>query len=159
ADPVAGMKLTGKLSSNSTIASIYALDNVPEGDRDSLGRYVHNPTLRFKRTLSEDSYVGMLYAAREREHTNNRVIGLDEQYRLSDAVLLESSGFLSTAIDTPGGAAFGGHTFGARYTYDARGLNYRFVFREISQKFRADMGYVTRTGFDFFAIGLYPKFF
>jgi hypothetical protein len=119
---------------------------VLEPDRASLGRYVHVPVVRYKRSLANDSYVGLLYAARELEHTNNRVVGFDEQYRVSDASVLESNGFLTSAKDDPSAAAVGGHTFGARFAHGTRDLDYSLNFREVSENFRADMGYYTRTG-------------
>jgi len=146
ADPFLGTKLTGKIGNGNTIAALYAMDNVLESDRDLLGRYIHTPVVRFKKTLTDDSYVGFLYAAREFEHTNNRVVGVDEQYRVSDAGVLESNGFFSSAKDDPAGSTVDGHTLGARFSIGSRDLDYNVNVREVSENFRADMGYLTRTG-------------
>ena len=85
----------GKIGSNTTIAAVYAADNVLESDRDALGRYAHVPVVRYKRSLSDDSYFGLLYVGRELEHTNNRVIGYDQYQRLSDAASISTSGSAS----------------------------------------------------------------
>jgi hypothetical protein len=146
ADPSVGMKLTGKIGDDNTIAAVYAMDNVLEPDRSTLGNHIHVPVVRYKRTLSNNSYVGLLFASRELEQTNNRVIGYDEQYRLSESTVLESNGFLSSAKDDPATSSVEGHTFGARYSGDTRSLSYSLNFREVSENFRADMGYITRTG-------------
>jgi hypothetical protein len=159
ADPLTGVKLTGKLDNSNTISAVYAIDNVFESDRSTLGRYAHVPIVRYKHSLSADSYVGFLYAGRELAHTNNRVVGFDEQYRLSDAVVLESNGFLSWDKADPGASAVDGNTFGLRYSGSTRDLAYSLGYREVSEDFRADMGYVTRTGFDHVRGSLTPRMY
>jgi hypothetical protein len=165
ADPVAGTKLTGKIGKGNTIAALYALDNVLEADRATLGRYVHTPIIRYKRSLTDDSYIGLLYAGRELEHSNNRVAGYDNMYRVSDAAVFSTSGFFSWVNDGPGTAGLNGHTFGARLESGTRDLSYSLNFREVSENFRADMGYLTRTGvlnfIGYFNPRIYPdsKFF
>ncbi len=158
-DPLVGTKLTGKIGESNTIAAIYALDNVPEYNRDALGRYVNVPILRYKRTLSNDSYMGLMYAARELEHTNNRVVGYDELYRVSDASVVESNGFLSWAKYDPSQPSVAGNTFGTRFSRDTRNLGFSFNFREMSEDFRADMGFITRTGIVNFVEYLNPRVF
>jgi hypothetical protein len=147
ADPFIGTKLTGKVGDNvNTIAVLYAMDNVLEADRSTLGRYVHVPVIRYKRSLSEDSYIGLLYAGRELERSNNRVIGYDEQYRISDSHVLESNGFLSWAKDDPSSSVVTGNTLGLRLAHGSRDFDYFVGFREVTENFRADMGYIPRTG-------------
>ena len=146
ADPLVGTRLTGKLGTANTIAALYAVDNVLESDRTTLGRYVHVPVLRYKRTLSDDSYIGLLYAGRELAESNNRVIGVDEQYRVSAGGVLESNAFASWATDNAAGSVITGYTYGLRFANSARGLVTNFGFRDVSQDFRADMGFLTRTG-------------
>ena len=135
------------------------MDNVLEADRDALGRYVQVPIVRYKRTLSNDSYIGLLYAGRELEHTNNRVVGYDEQFRVSDAGVLESNGFVSWAKDNPAVPSVDGQTLGARFSSGTRDLDYNLNFREVSDNFRADMGYITRTGLVNFIGFVRPKFY
>jgi hypothetical protein len=146
ADPLLGVKLTGKAGSANTIAALYALDKVLETDRNALGEYVHTPIIRYKRSLSDDSYIGLLYAGRQLEETDNHVIGFDEIIRISDAATISSNGFVSTAKDDPAAGSVTGHTFGARIESGNRDVNYSFDVRKVSENFRADMGYVTRTG-------------
>jgi hypothetical protein len=159
ADPFLGTKLTGKVGNGNTLAALYAMDEVLEPDRPTMGRYIHVPVLRYKRTLSSDSYAGFLYAGRELEHGYNRVGGFDEQYRVSDAGVLESNGFLSWAKDDPAGSPVEGNTLGARFSSGTRNLDYNLNFREVSENFRADMGYITRTGVVNFIGFVRPKFY
>ncbi|MBI3193446.1 MAG: hypothetical protein HYZ34_03140, partial [Ignavibacteriae bacterium] len=109
--------------------------------------------------LSDDSYLGFLYAAREFEASNNRVLGYDEQVRVSDASVLESTGFLTWAKDYGTAKALRGHTFGARYSYNTRNLDFSLNMREVSENFRADMGYLTRTGVVNFIGFVRPKMY
>lgn len=146
ADPVGGAKITGKIGTQNTLAVLYALDNVLEPDRPALGRYVHTPIIRYKRSLSDDSYIGMLYTGRELETTNNRVVGYDQYQRLTDAASVSTSGFLSWAKDGAAGSTLAGHTFGVTYASATRDVSYNLAFREVSKDFRADLGYLTRTG-------------
>ncbi len=157
ADPFIGTKLTGKVGKQNTIAALYAVDNVLEQDRPTLGRYVHVPVIRFKRSLDDDSYLGFLYAGRELEEGNNRVVGFDEQVRVSDASILESAGFLSWAKDNANAQSLSGHTLGIRYSSNTRNLDYSLNMREVSDNFRADMGYLTRTGIVNFIGFVRPK--
>ena len=159
ADPAAGAKLTGKIGNDNTIAAVYAMDEILEADRDALGKYVHTPVVRFKRNLSKNSYVGLLYAGRELEHANNRVIGVDEQYRVSESTVFESNGFLSWAKDGAAASPVNGHTLGLRFSGDKRSFGYSLNFREVSENFRADMGYLTRTGVVNFTEYLNPRIF
>jgi hypothetical protein len=159
ADPFVGAKLTGKIGSQNTIAALYSADHVLETDRPTLGNYVHVPVLRFKHALGDDSYFGFIYAGRELDNGNNRVAGYDEQYRLSDASTLESSGYLSWVKDNASSPSVGGNSIGMRYVYDTRNLEYNVEYRGVSDNFRADMGYLTRTGLDNFYGFARPKIF
>ncbi len=159
ADPVVGTKLTGKVGIGNTIAATYAVDRVLEEDRAALGEYVHTPVVRFKRALAEDSYLGVLYAGRELDHTNNHVAGFDEMYRVSDAAVVSSSGFLSTALDDPALDPVTGHTLGVRFASGTRDVDYSISAREVSQDFRADMGYITRTGLVTYSGYLNPRIY
>lgn len=159
ADPIAGAKLSGKVGRGNTLAVLYAMDDVLEPDRPALGRSIHTPVVRFKRALSEDSYLGFLYAGRELERSNNRVVGADEMIRVSEAAVVSGSGFLSSATDGPGLDAVTGHTLGLRFSRGTRDLDYFVSFREVSENFRADMGYLTRTGVVNFTGFLNPRIY
>lgn len=159
ADPAVGVKLTGKVGPGNTLATLYALDHVLEEDRAALGDYIHNPVVRFKKALDEDSYVGLLYAGRVLENSNNHVAGFDEMYRVSDAAVISGSGFLSTALDDPALDPVTGHTLGLQFASGTRDLDYRFGVREVSEDFRADMGYITRTGLVTFSGYLNPRIY
>jgi len=158
ADPFIGTKLTGQVGTGNTIAALYAVDNVIEQDRATLGDYVRVPVVRYKRTLTNDSYVGLLYAGRELDKSNNRVVGFDESYRISDGDVIESNGFLSWTKDNPT-STLNGNTFGFRYFHGDRDMNYSFSFRDVSKDFRADMGYISRTGLTNFVGYFNPRIY
>ncbi|MBI5214876.1 MAG: carbohydrate binding family 9 domain-containing protein [Ignavibacteriae bacterium] len=158
-EPVLGTKLTGKVGKYNTLAALYAVDNVLEQERPTLGNYIHVPVLRFKSALSDDSYLGFLYAGRELDESHNRVLGYDEQIRVSESSVLESAGFLTWAKDVGVAKAVRGHTLGFRYSYNTRNLDFSLNAREISENFRADMGYYARTGVVNFIGFVRPKIY
>jgi hypothetical protein len=75
ADPLVGLKLTGKIGKKNTLASIYAMDELP--DNYQLGDYAHVGIFRYKRALTQDSFLGGFFSGRELEHSYNRVVGSD----------------------------------------------------------------------------------
>ncbi len=158
-DPVAGVKLTGKMGEKNTVASIYAADELPEAEAAVDGHYAHFPIVRFKRAMQRDGFIGGIYAGREVKDGYNRLAGIDGQARFGESSLVSYQGLVTRTKVGGGGtaplakAAAGGgseeqagYTVGARYLYETRNLDVDLSARDISEDFRADMGYVTRTG-------------
>lgn len=145
-NPLAGVKLSGKIGEESTVAAIYAVDELPTEQSRLYGNYAHFPILRYKRTLEEDSYFGGIYAGMELKNRFNRVLGIDGMYRLNQSTMLEYQGLLSRTKLDDKSLEKGGHAVGLRYRYDTRDINYDFSIKEISGDFFAEMGYLTRTG-------------
>jgi len=57
-DPIVGVKLNGKIGDKNTIASIYAMDELPE---EEIEDYAHFSIFRYKRALAQDSFIGGFY--------------------------------------------------------------------------------------------------
>ncbi|MCK7531484.1 MAG: DUF5916 domain-containing protein [Marinilabiliales bacterium] len=98
-DPVFGTKLSGKIGPRNTISLMYAADRIAESD-SVYGKYAHFPVLRYKRSLKDDSYVGLIGTAVEKNISSNYVSGADGQLRLNKSTLLEFNGLLSYTSDT-----------------------------------------------------------
>lgn len=143
-NPLMGAKLSGKLGPKSTLALMYALDELaPE---EGVGTYAHIPIVRFKWALADDGHLGAIYTGRELERQSNRVLGVDGMVRLGPASMLE---YHCTGSQTrlPGqGTAQTGHAVGAKYSYSDRDIDYAFTGKDIAEHFYAATGYVTRTG-------------
>jgi hypothetical protein len=158
-DPIAGVRLSGKLGAKNTVASIYAVDELPEPEPVSGAEYAHFPILRYKRTLSEDSYVGGIFAGREMRHHYNRLAGLDGQLRVSDSSMLGFHGLFSRARESLATQAVDGHSLSAQYSHGTRDLDYSLAVNDVDEDFRAEMGYVIRTGILQFSGLLRPKIY
>lgn len=165
-NPIGGIKLAGKIGENNTIAAIYAIDEISD-PLPGRGKNTHFPIIRYKRSLSEDSYVGLIVAAEEQKDNFNRVAGVDGQLRLTKASQLEYNGILSQSRNLiTSNENFNqtinenlGNTFGIKYGYSARDLDMDYAIKNVSEDFRADMGYITRTGITSLAGYVKPKFY
>ena len=87
------------MSARDTVASIYALDELPSGSPED---YAHVAIARYKRALSGDSFIGGVWTSRFEGPHYNVVAGSDD---LSE-VLLERHGLAvvpGSAFDYDGG--------------------------------------------------------
>ena len=156
-DPAVGVRLTGKAGARNSIASIYSYDNpggAAEGEADA-----HFAILRYKRSLSQDSYLGGFATAKERKDGYNRVFGTDGLFRVSQASTFGYHAFLSQTGESGTGASVLGHAVGAEYDYGNRNLDLSFGALDISTDFRVDTGYLTRQGLSTVSAYIGPKFY
>jgi hypothetical protein len=166
-DPLLGVKLTGKIGGQNVLSGIFTLDEYPgdlaaeEGDLDLAGRNAAFSILRYKRQLSQDSYVGGFFTNRSFAGASNSVAGFDGRWRLNNTSFLEYSFFksFSRAADAVQGDQ--GHSLGLRYNFSTRSWNVDIGLFDLSNDFRIDTGYVTRTGITmapvFVMYAIYPK--
>lgn len=159
ANPVAGVKLTGKLSKKVTVASIYAMDDLAGRTGVPGDNYAHFGIIRVKRALSDDSYLGAIYTGRELNSGYNRVAGIDGMIRTGESTTIEYDGLVSftknEAINSPKAE----HNIGLSFGGNTRDLDYTIGLKEISENFITETGYITRNGI-FSMTGLYrPKYY
>ncbi len=156
-DPLVGLKLTGKIGKKNTLASIYAMDELL--DHQQQGDYAHIGILRYKRALTQDSFLGGFFTSRESEKSYNRVLGTDGQVRINKSSHIEFHGFLSSSKDTLN--KNNGHALGLKYYYLSRDWHAVARLHDLSQDFNTETGYVTRTGITRIRVGLirmlYPQ--
>lgn len=153
-DPVAGVKLSGKLGPSSTLALLYALDETGMSGTGMSAAHVSVPVVRFKQALQGDSYIGGLFAGREAGGSHGRVYGVDAMQRVTEGSMLEMHALGSDTRDPERPGVGGGHALGLRYAYGTRDLDVQVAVKDISDGFRADVGYITRTG-----VGMYSGLF
>jgi hypothetical protein len=167
-DPLLGVKLTGKIGNKNVLSGIFSLDEYPgevaaeEGDATLAGRNASFSILRYKRQMSGDNYVGGFFTNRSFAGERNSVGGIDGRWRLNNTSYFEYSFFesFSRAMDA---AAQGnqGHSLGLRYNFSNRHWGVDAGFFDLSNDFRIDTGYVTRTGITmvpvFVDYSFYPK--
>ena len=157
-DPLLGTKLNGKIGSENTVATIYAMDKLPEDDPDD---YAHFGIFRYKRALADDGFIGGFYTGRERKSGYNRVFGLDGQMRMNKSSIFGYHGFLSSSKRDNVSAREDGHALGLHYYYNTRSWIIMLGLQDIDNDFRTETGYITRTGITRFRSGimrmLYPE--
>ncbi len=155
-DPRAGVKLSGKLGKKNFLASLNAIDELPEGEEDDRAYF---SIFRYKRALSDDSFLGAIYTGREREHGFNRVFGGDGQFRLNQSSLMGFHVLGSHTQSTSGAATARDHALGVDYLYNTRNLDVHLGAQDLSPSFQTESGYVTRVGISRARAAFVPKFY
>ncbi len=160
-DPIGGLKLTGKLGKSNTLASILALDESPrfEEEIDQTGKYALFSILRYKRSLQQDSYIGVFYTGRELKDRHNRVIGPDGMIRITQSSMLGFHLFHSETKMDAQSARKSGNAFCLDYSYDTRKLRINFTVQSLSRDFDTQAGYLTRTGITRVAGAIQPNYY
>ncbi len=158
-NPLLGFKLTGKLGDRNITAVLYSMDELMDGG--VAGDYAQFAVFRYKRALAEDSHVGAFFTERRDDEHTNRVAGADGQLRISNASRIGYHAFLSQDRDRSTAADENGHALGLDYFYSTRDLTVMLGVQDLSEDFRTDAGFVTRTGVTRFRSGLlkplYPQ--
>jgi len=158
-DPLAGVKLTGKLGARNVFGSIYAADETPDDAAAVDGDFAHALVLRYKRTFGSTSYAGGVYTGRELDGCSNRVGGIDGYTRLSESNSIEFQGLRSRTQRSAGAPAENGHAAAVMFRHETSALDAALSARDVSESFGADMGYVTRMGLATGALMLRPKWY
>jgi hypothetical protein len=157
-NPIFGLKLTGKLSRRTSMATIYALDDLPD---DPIDAHPDFWIARFKFALKEDSYIGGFYTGKEYGQGFNRVVGADGRFRLTQKSIAAFHLFGSFTQRNGSTETLKDHALGLHYQYGTRKVIIDLGYQDISQNFQVDTGYVMRTGlrrFSAFAMyRFYPK--
>lgn len=158
-DPIAGIRLTGKLSENDIVAATYAADDVPNFDPAQSTEYAHVPIIRYKRVLDEDAYVGGIYTARVLGNHLNVAGGVDGLLRLSESSTFAYHGLMSNTREDAMTDDVSGHALGLSYDHLSRNIDYRLAAKDISEDFEVETGFITRTGLSLFSGMVRPKFY
>ncbi len=160
ADPIAGLKLTGK-SGRHAYGVLLARDEITNflipfdqsSLRTSLSDDSNTAVLRYQGSLSSTSTAGALFSSRTGDDYNNSVLSADSFLRLTeqDSVRVQVAGARSeypdilTAAGQPAGT-LNGHSILARYTHSDRDWTWLTSYSEVSPEFRADAGLINQVG-------------
>ena len=160
-DPQAGVKLTGKIAKKDSLAAIFAADKgAPEGDPLPVTNdLAYFSILRYRRSLSQDSFLGFFFTNREKAGRNNRVVGPDGQLRLTQSSQLSFHLLGSLTKESNDSPRAGGHAFGLDYFFNTRDWIIEFGLQDISPDFETDVGYLIRTGLTRLRGLLSPRFY
>lgn len=157
ADPLVGIKVTGKVGWRNSIAAIYAIDEKPDPDIEENAGF---SIFRFRHALKNDTYIGGFYTARDFNKGYNRVAGTDGRFRVSPISVAEFH-LLGSTSDEGDGIKEDGHAMAVRYSIDNRNFVVDMGIQDISENFRIDSGFLTRRNMTRYALfgmyNFYPK--
>ena len=142
-NPLFGLKLSGKVTPRDTLAAIYARDELPGDEVDVHPDFA---IFRLKHSLQGDSYLGGFYTDREFGKGFNRFGGVDGRIRLSNTSLAAFHLFGSWSRESGSDQTDPGHALALNYNFSNREVYVDLGYQDISQDFRVDTGYLTRTG-------------
>lgn len=175
ADPVAGLKLTGKEGAHvfGLFSTLDELNNIifPGFERSgftSLDQDVLANVVRYRRDIGTRSTLGGLYAGREGEDGySNHVYGFDGVYQLTESDTIEYQAIGSTTqypsavaerFGQPLGS-FDGQAFEVEYRHADRDWFWRAEYEHYSTDFRADSGFVPQVGYREASAGVQRTFY
>ena len=157
-DPTFGFKLTGKITPRDTVATIYAQDRLRD---DPVDEHPDFMIVRYKHSLKDDAFLGAFYTDREYGSGFNRVGGFDGRFRLSPVATAAFHLFGSLTRDPGAETTDADHALSLNYSLSNRKVVLELGYQDISEGFRADAGFVYRTGLRrlaaFGMYNIYPK--
>lgn len=162
-DPTFGFKLTGKITPRDTVAAIYAQDKISSDpdDPEILHRTPDFMIARYKHSLKDDAFLGAFYTGRENGSGFNRVGGVDGRFRLSPVATASFHLFGSLTRDPGAETTSADHALSLAYNFGNRKVYIDLGYQDISEGFRADTGFLFRTGLRrlaaFAMYNIYPK--
>ena len=155
ADPYLAFKLDGKLSGQNYLTSIYAMDELPS---ESPHPSAHFAIVRYKHSLSQDSYVGGFLTGRFEGGHYNSLAGTDGQIRLSPSSQFGYHLFLSRT-KSESSAAVTDHALGLQYDYQSRNMIISAALQDLGENFLTETGYLTRNGITRLKLGFLPRIY
>ena len=167
ADPLWGVKLTGKEGANG-LGLFVAQDEITNlllpgsqfSRTASLDQESTDAVLRYRRDLGDKSNVGTLITHREGDDYSNSVYGVDGLWRPtgSDRVtvqFLDSRTEYPTALAAEAGlpTELDGSALRVAYNHSSRNWNWYGRYDDIDPGFRADLGFMPQVGYSLWLAG------
>ncbi len=161
-DPVWGLKLSGKEGAN-TVGAYFVQDDLTNlifpgsqgSGAASLDRLSSALVLRYKRDFGSQYTLGALFTGRSGDDYANRVYGFDGVARFSNRDKV-SFQFLGSSTRYPNevvsgfgqpAGTLGGRAFGAQYEHQTRRFYFYAEYDDVSDLFRADLGFMPRVNY------------
>lgn len=135
-DPKVGLRLTGKLGEKNTMAVLLANDEIANAGDAQFG------IARYRRSLSDDSYIGGIGAMRTVGSDRNLIAGADAQIRVGAGSKIE--GHLVGSDTRAAGVSIAGHALSAAFNRQDRDGALSLSVEDLSPGFQADMGFILR---------------
>ena len=155
ADPVGGLKLTGK-SGGDSFGVLVARDRITNllvpSDQSSFRTTIPGDSttavLRYRRELGKSLTAGGLVSSRSGPGYSNRVVSADSFLRLNeqDSLRVQAAGSTAQYPQAIGADDLRGHAFRTRYSHNDRNWSLGAAYVELSPGFRADSGLFDQVG-------------
>jgi hypothetical protein len=155
-DPLLGFKLNGKVGPRDTIASIYALDDLPPGSPEN---YAHVTIARYKHALSGDSFIGGVWTGRFEGSRYNIVAGSDGYIRINPSSYFSYQALVAQTKAVGGSDKVEGHALNFLYFYQTRNHLFEVTFQDLGKDFMTETGYLTRNGLTRLKVGFLPMIY
>jgi hypothetical protein len=159
-NPLTGIKLSGKIGRKNSVSLLYSADRI-QGPASSLyGDFSHFPVFRYKRSLRDDGFLGLIATSVLKENSYNYVYGSDGNLRINKSSLLEFHTLFSNTND-PAASIINksGHALGINYHSGQRNIDYSITAKDIGEHFISQTGFVERTGVTLFTGSVTPKLY
>ncbi|MBN1831780.1 MAG: carbohydrate binding family 9 domain-containing protein [Deltaproteobacteria bacterium] len=168
AEPAWGIKVTGKEGKH-TLGFFSAHDRVTplvfpgsEGGNDTtLSTKSIGTVLRYKYDVGESSFIGTTVTDREGDEYHNRLVSIDGELKFTAKdqfnfqAVASNSAYpkdIADEFDQPYGD-FSGSAYRVNYDHHTDKYSVFARYEEVDPDFRADMGFMTRAGYDYNEIG------
>jgi hypothetical protein len=159
-DPLTGIKLSGKVGLKNSVSIMYAADRLPDSDEINYGKYSHYPIFRYKHSLKNDGYLGMIATSVLKDNSYNFVYGEDGNIRLNKSTLLEFHAMMSFTDDTVININNKrGNALGLYIHSEKRNIDYAFSAKNVSEYFVTQAGFITRTGISLLTGKVTPRIY
>jgi hypothetical protein len=155
-DPRLGFKLNGKVGPRDTVASIYAQDDQTQ---EASAGYAHVAVARYKRALSQDSFIGGIWTGRFEGPHFNVVIGSDGNLRINRSSTFGYQALFSLTRPSGQEAQVEGQALNFQYYYQTRDRLFEVTLQDIGRDFQTEVGYLTRSGLTRLKVGFLPMIY
>ena len=168
ANPNWGVKLTGKEGAHAigyyTVQdnrTNYLFPGTEGSDSESVGEKAYGSVLRYKADIGKASNLGLLLTDREGTDYYNRVAGIDGDIKFTqkDRFMFQVLGSntlypdsISAEYEQPD-SDFNGHAYYALYRHDTKHYELYGKHEDVDQHMRADLGFMTQSGYKYTEIG------
>ncbi len=168
ADPNWGIKLSGKEGMHTvgfyTVEddiTNYLIPGTEGSDSESENIKSQASAFRYKADISKSSNLGLLVTDRQNKDYFNRLASIDgdikftEQDRIRFQAMRSNTQYSDSLITNYDQLAsdFTGDAYQVNYSHDTRNYDFYGYHKEVDQDLRADLGFITQTGYRYSEIG------
>lgn len=147
ASPSVGVKLSGKVGASNVISALFTVDESPLYI-DYNGAAATHSIVRYRRLLSQDSYLGGIAINRSHAIGHNAIGGVDGKWRLNGKINVQGNLIFATLSDASSPNPRTGSTGSVVFLYSDRINSFSLGYQDISADFSGlvSTGFIPRDG-------------